>query len=117
MSDFLTCPNCKYEYAYSDGTQWHCPDCGHEWNAAEAAEESTEYKPDELVVKDANGNVLQNGDTVVVVKDLPVKGFLRSVKAGTKVKNIRLTDGDHNIDCTIGEFGAMALKSEFVKKA
>ncbi len=91
-----------------------CPECGHEWN---------EQLPDELtaekgiVVKDANGSVLQNGDSVIVLKTLPVKGHPQSVKAGTKVKNIRLVDGDHNIDCRIDGFGAMALKSEFVRKA
>jgi protein PhnA len=90
-----------------------CPDCNHEWNPEDSAEEiSTDN-----VVKDANGNPLQDGDTVVIVKDLPVKGAPKPIKAGTKVKNIRLTDGDHNIDCKIDGFGAMALKSEFVKKA
>lgn len=88
-----------------------CPECNHEWNPDEVAEN------DEDVVKDANGNVLQTGDSVVVIKDLPVKGASKSIKAGTKVKNIRLTDGDHNIDCKIDGFGSMALKSEFVKKA
>lgn len=86
-----------------------CPECGHEWNPDEVEETG-------LVVKDANGNVLQDGDTVIVVKNLPVKGASSPVKAGTKVKNIRLTEGDHNIDCKIDGFGAMALKSEFVKK-
>lgn len=88
-----------------------CPECGHEWNPEEEATE------DSNVVKDANGNVLQDGDAVVVIKDLPVKGAPKPVKAGTKVKNIRLTEGDHNIDCKINGFGSMALKSEFVKKA
>ena len=88
-----------------------CPECGHEWNPGEPSEQDSE------AIKDANGNVLQDGDTVVVVKDLPVKGAPKPVKAGTKVKNIRLTDGDHNIDCKIDGFGSMALKSEFVKKA
>lgn len=86
-----------------------CPECGHEWNPDEVEETG-------LVVKDANGNVLQDGDTVIVVKNLPVKGASGPVKAGTKVKNIRLSEGDHNIDCKIDGFGAMALKSEFVKK-
>lgn len=86
-----------------------CPECGHEWNPDEVEETG-------LVVKDANGNALQDGDTVIVVKNLPVKGASGPVKAGTKVKNIRLTEGDHNIDCKIDGFGAMALKSEFVKK-
>lgn len=87
-----------------------CPECEHEWNP----EDET---ADENVIKDSNGNVLQDGDSVVVIKDLPVKGMPKPVKAGTKVKNIRLKDGDHNIDCKIDGFGAMALKSEFVKKA
>ncbi|MDA0678532.1 MAG: zinc ribbon domain-containing protein YjdM, partial [Bacteroidetes bacterium] len=87
-----------------------CPECGHEWS-----DEETEEK--QSVVKDANGNNLENGDTVVVIKDLPVKGAPKPVKAVTKVKNIRLTDGDHNIDCKIDGFGSMALKSEFVRKA
>jgi protein PhnA len=91
-----------------------CPECGHEWSATDASKESIEAE--EAVVKDANGNILQNGDTVSIVKDLPVKGAPKAIKAGTKVKNIRLVDGDHNIDCKIDGFGAMALKSEFVKK-
>lgn len=90
---------------------YSCPECGHEWNAQEAAAQETGSE-----VKDSMGQVLQNGDTVMVIKDLPVKGAPKSVKAGTKVKNIRLTDGDHNISCKIDGFGAMALKSEFVKK-
>lgn len=89
-----------------------CPECSHEWNPEELEEEE-----DKMAVKDANGNVLVDGDTVVVIKNLPVKGAPKPVKAGTKVKNIRLTDGDHNIDCKIDGFGSMALKSEFVKKA
>jgi len=88
-----------------------CPECGHEWNPEEVLTEEA------LIVKDANGNVLENGDSVVVIKDLPVKGTSKSIKAGTKVKNIRLTEGDHNIDCKIDGFGSMALKSEFVRKA
>lgn len=88
-----------------------CPECGHEWNPKEEADKQNTQ------VLDANGNELQDGDTVVVVKNLPVKGAPKPVKAGTKVKNIRLTDGDHNISCKIDGFGAMALKSGFVKKA
>jgi protein PhnA len=88
-----------------------CPECGHEWNPDIIADQ-----PEEFVVKDANGNILQNGDTVVTIKNLPVKGSSQSIKAGTKVRNIRLVDSDHNIDCKIDGFGAMALKSEFVKK-
>lgn len=93
-----------------------CPECGHEWNPG--AETSTPIEEaDSSVVKDANGTVLQDGDTVVLVKDLPVKGASKALKAGTKVKNIKLTDGDHNIDCKIEGFGAMALKSIYVKKS
>ena len=91
---------------------WACPECGHEWNPDDIATENAGP-----IIKDANGNPLQDGDTVVVLKNLPVKGASHPIKAGTKVKNIRLTDGDHNIDCKIDGFGAMALKSEFVKKA
>ena len=89
-----------------------CPECGHEWNPEEKTDE-----PAGLVVKDANGNLLADGDTVIIVKNLPVKGAAKPIKVGTKVKNIRLVEGDHNIDCKIDGFGAMALKSEFVKKA
>lgn len=92
-----------------------CPECGHEWNPNEPGEATAEA-PDSPAVKDANGNVLQDGDTVVLIKDLPVKGSSKAIKAGTKVKNIRLTNGDHNIDCKIEGFGAMALKSIFVRK-
>ena len=89
-----------------------CPECGHEWNPNEP-----EVAEEGFVVKDANGNILQNGDSVVTIKNLPVRGTAQSIKAGTKVRNIRLVDSDHNIDCKIDGFGAMALKSEFVKKA
>jgi protein PhnA len=92
-----------------------CPECGHEWSPSESIEVVAE-EIDSSVVKDANGNVLQDGDTVVLIKDLPVKGASKAIKAGTKVKNIKLTSGDHNIDCKIEGFGAMALKSIFVKK-
>lgn len=95
-----------------------CPECGHEWSAEEAAAENEAAAVSgEFEVKDVNGNVLQNGDDVIVIKDLPVKGAPRPVKAGTKVRNIRLVDSDHNIDCRIDGFGSMGLKSEFVKKA
>jgi protein PhnA len=94
-----------------------CPECGHEWNAEENTETTNRTEDvDPLAVKDANGNVLQDGDTVVLIKDLPVKGAPRPIKAGTKVKNIKLTTGDHNIDCKIEGFGAMALKSIYVRK-
>ena len=112
MSDEMKkCPLCESPYAYSSGEgKYTCPDCAHEWNLADVVDEFT------LIVKDANGNILQNGDAVMVLKDLPVKGSKSSIKSGTKVRNIRLTAGDHNIDCKIEGFGAMALKSEFVKK-
>ncbi len=94
-----------------------CPECGHEWSPEEQTETAVAADDvDSLVVKDANGNVLQDGDTVVLIKDLPVKGAAKSIKAGTKVKNIKLTTGDHNIDCKIDGFGAMALKSIYVRK-
>lgn len=106
------CPQCEFPYGYFNGKELYaCPECGHTWNPNEVAEEET------LLVKDANGNVLQDGDSVIVIKNLPVKGAASPIKAGTKVKNIRLTDGDHNIDCKINGFGSMGLKSEFVKKA
>jgi len=92
----------------------NCPECGHAWEGEEA---ETEAEAADDAVRDANGNVLLDGDSVVVIKDLPVKGALKPVKAGTKVKNIRLVDGDHNISCKIDGFGAMGLKSEFVRKA
>jgi protein PhnA len=94
-----------------------CPECGNEWNPEEVSGgASTAEVTDALLVKDANGNVLQDGDTVILIKDLPVKGASKSIKAGTKVKNIKLTDGDHNIDCKVDGFGAMALKSIYVRK-
>ena len=112
MAEFPPCPVCKSAFTYEMDALLVCPECGHEWNPAEnKAAENT------FVVKDCNGNMLQNGDTVVIIKNLPVKGASQSIKAGTKVKNIRLVDSDHNIDCKIDGFGAMSLKSEFVKKA
>lgn len=94
-----------------------CPECGHEWNPEEATEiAATAEDSNSGEVKDANGNVLHDGDTVILIKDLPVKGAPKPIKAGTKVKNIKLTDGDHNIDCRIDGFGAMALKSIYVRK-
>ena len=112
MSTLPACPNCGSEYTYEDGPGFVCPECGHEWSAV-AAETADAPR----VVKDAVGNILQDGDTVTVIKDLKVKGSSSSVKVGTKVKNIRLVEGDHDIDCKIDGFGAMQLKSEFVKKA
>lgn len=112
MSEFPPCPKCNCEYTYPMDNLLVCPECFHEWNPDMLSDEELAAQ-----VKDANGNVLQDGDDVVVIKDLPVKGAPKPVKAGTKVKNIRLTDGDHNIDCKIDGFGSMGLKSEFVRKA
>ena len=112
MDNLPNCPKCNSEYTYEDGNLLICPECAHEWNANSAAESNE----DELVVKDANGNILKDGDSVTIIKDLKVKGASSALKSGTKVKNIRLVDGDHNIDCKIDGFGAMSLKSEFVKK-
>ena len=110
MEQLPNCPKCNLEYTYEDGNLIVCPECSYQWNPNEESEE------DSNVVKDANGNILQDGDTVTVIKDLKIKGTSLVVKVGTKVKNIRLTDGDHNIDCKIDGIGAMGLKSEFVKK-
>lgn len=107
------CPECGSEYTYEDGVLLVCPECAHEWTL----EADTTNGEDEKVVKDANGNVLVDGDSVTVIKDLKIKGSSSVVKVGTKVKNIRLVDGDHNIDCKIDGIGPMQLKSEFVKKA
>lgn len=115
MSEFPACPKCNCEYTYPSDNMLVCPECFHEWNPSE--EVATESDDFTTKVIDSNGNELQDGDTVVVIKDLPVKGAPKAIKAGTKVKNIRLTDGDHNIDCKIDGFGSMALKSEFVRKA
>ena len=112
MSELPPCPKCGSEYAYQDRDLFICPECAHEWSGDESAAEEAG-----LVVRDSNGNLLSDGDTVTVIKDLKVKGSSSVVKVGTKVKNIRLVDGDHNIDCKIPGIGPMALKSEFVKKA
>ena len=112
MTSLPPCPRCQSTYTYEDGAQLVCPECGHEWSA-QAAEAAVE---EARVVKDAVGNVLQDGDTVTVIKDLKIKGSSLVVKVGTKVKNIRLADGDHDIDCKIDGIGAMGLKSEFVRK-
>lgn len=113
MSNLPACPKCQSPYTYEDGDNYVCPECAHEWSKTATAESEESAK----VVRDANGNVLQDGDTITVIKDLKVKGSSSVVKVGTKVKNIRLVDGDHDIDCKIDGFGAMKLKSEFVKKA
>ncbi|MBB3232826.1 zinc ribbon domain-containing protein YjdM [Halomonas stenophila] len=111
MNGMLACPECASEFTYDDGLQYVCPECGHEWS-----KEATSGEDDSPVVRDANGNVLADGDTVTVIKDLKIKGSSSVVKVGTKVKNIRLVDGDHDIDCRIDGIGAMKLKSAFVKK-
>jgi len=117
MPESSKCPNCQSLYAYPTGTSMMCPECGHEWNPDEVTEAvRPETGTESTIVKDANGNMLQDGDTVILVKDLPVKGASKSIKAGTKVKNIKLTTGDHNIDCKVDGFGAMALKSIYVRK-
>lgn len=112
MSTLPPCPQCGSEFTYEDGDRYVCPECAHEWpkTAAEPVEQTR-------VVRDANGNELHDGDTVTVIKDLKVKGSSLVVKVGTKVKNIRLVEGDHDIDCKIDGIGAMGLKSEFVRKA
>ncbi|MEQ1622926.1 MAG: zinc ribbon domain-containing protein YjdM [Methylococcales bacterium] len=112
MSDLPNCPKCGSEYAYQDGDLLICPECAHEWSPSSTSESGD----DSRVIKDANGNVLQDGDSITVIKDLKVKGTSLVVKVGTKVKNIRLVDGDHDIDCKIDGIGPMKLKSEFVKK-
>ncbi|ALS79084.1 MULTISPECIES: zinc ribbon domain-containing protein YjdM [Planococcus] len=113
MTTLPNCPNCNSEYTYEDGNLFVCPECAHEWNLAIEAEQDEKEK----IVKDANGTVLKDGDAVTVIKDLKVKGSSSTLKIGTKVKSIRLVDGDHDIDCKIDGFGPMKLKSEFVKKA
>lgn len=111
MANTPNCPQCNSEYAYEDRGLFVCPECAHEWSLEQTNNE------EEKVVKDANGNILNDGDTVTIIKDLKVKGSSSTLKIGTRVKNIRLVDGDHDIDCKIEGFGAMKLKSEFVKKA
>lgn len=112
MNILPSCPKCNSQYTYNDGLLFICPECAHEWTNA------TEEKipEDTLIIKDANGNTLQDGDTVTIIKNLKVKGSSLVVKVGTKVKNIRLVEGDHNIDCKIDGIGSMKLKSQFVKK-
>ena len=112
MTNLPKCPSCGSEYTYEDGELYVCPECAHEWSKTE--EESAE---NDRVVRDAFGNVLNDGDSVTVIKDLKVKGSTTVDKAGTKVKNIRIVSGDHDIDCRIDGIGAMQLKSEFVKKS
>jgi protein PhnA len=113
MSDLPKCPQCASEYTYENGDLYVCPECAHEWPIVAAAPSGDE---EARIIKDANGNILQDGDSVTVIKDLKVKGSSLVVKVGTKVKNIRLVEGDHDIDCKIDGIGAMGLKSEFVRK-
>ena len=114
MTSPTPCPHCSFEYPYEDGDSLVCSECSFKWNPQEMAR--AEESPAALVVKDAYGTELRDGDAVTIIKDLKVKGASSSLKVGTKVKNIRLVDGDHNIDCRIDGFGVMQLKSEFVKK-
>ncbi|MFK5984239.1 MAG: zinc ribbon domain-containing protein YjdM [Pseudomonadota bacterium] len=111
MSDLPHCPSCSSQYTYKDMNMYVCPECAHEWSK-QTEPETTNI----LVFKDSNGNILEDGDSISVIKDLKVKGSSATIKVGTKVKNIRLVEGDHNIDCKIDGIGAMKLKSEFVKK-
>ena len=113
MSEIPACPECSSPYGYHDGSLVVCPECGHEWAINAMAED----EEDASAVRDANGNILSDGDTVSLIKDLKVKGASLVLKVGTRVKNIRLVDGDHDIDCRIDGIGAMKLKSQFVKKA
>lgn len=113
MNELPNCPACASAFTYDDGLQYVCPECGHEWSKTASADAAD----DGPSVRDANGNALFDGDSVTVIKDLKVKGSSLVVKVGTKVKNIRLVDGDHDIDCKVDGIGPMKLKSEFVKKA
>ena len=108
--NYPNCPKCKSSYTYLDGENLVCPECAYEWQEQIEADEA------ELAVKDAHGNLLKDGDSVSIIKDLKIKGSSAVLKVGTKVKNIRLVDGDHPIDCKIDGFGPMKLKPEFVKK-
>ncbi len=112
MSALPQCPKCISEFTYEDGEMYVCPECAHEWPRTAAAESSDAPR----VVTDAHGSVLHDGDSVTVIKDLKIKGSSAVVKVGTKVRNIRLVEGDHDIDCKIDGIGAMQLKSQFVKK-
>ena len=116
MSELPPCPKCGSALPYEDGANLVCPECAHEWALAGAAAPAT-AEPERRVVRDANGNELADGDSVVVIKDLKVRGASAVVKVGTKVRNIRLVEGDHDIDCRVEGIGAMGLKSEFVRKA
>jgi protein PhnA len=115
MNTLPNCPKCNSEYTYQDGILYICPECAYEWSGEEAEKQDTSEVS--LIIKDAHGNLLSDGDTITVIKDLKIKGSSQVVKVGTKVKNIRLVNGDHNIDCKIEGIGPMKLKSEFVKKS
>ena len=115
MSENTPCPKCKSDLTYPDQKLIICTQCFHEWNPEDTKIETVTIIDGKIL--DSNGNELHDGDTVIVIKDLPVKGSSKPVKAGTKVKNIKLSDGDHNISCKVDGFGAMGLKSEFVRKA
>lgn len=112
MTNLPNCPKCSSAYTYEDNRILICPECTHEWTREVESGKSDDKK----IIKDAHGNILHDGDTVALIKDLKIKGSSSVIKAGTKVKNIRLVDEDHNIDCKIDGFGKMGLKSEFVKK-
>ena len=112
MINIPQCPQCSSEYIYETNGIFTCPECSHEWTK----NTELEMNDDKKIIKDAHGNILQNGDSVALIKDLKIKGSSSVIKAGTKVKNIQLVDEDHNIDCKIDGFGKMGLKSEFVKK-
>lgn len=112
MDALPNCPACKSEYTYEDGDNFVCPECAHEWPKAVTA-----AKEEQVVVRDANGNLLADGDNATVIKDLKIKGTSSVIKVGTKIKIIRLVEGDHDLDCKVDGHGAMMLKSEFVKKA
>ncbi len=112
----MNCPKCNSDLTYPNQELMVCTQCFHEWTPSEEVEEVEVANSSEIIL-DSNGNELKNGDSVIIIKDLPVKGAPKPLKAGTKVKNIKLTDGDHNISCKIDGFGSMALKSEFVRKA
>lgn len=116
MSETPSCPKCQSTFVYADGESWVCPECAHEWSQHQQAQTTTEEPA--FVVRDANGNKLEDGDSVTIIKNLPVKGAPQPIKVGTKVKSIRLVDSSdgHNISCKIEGFGSMALKSEFVRK-
>ncbi|MEY4615270.1 MAG: hypothetical protein RJB66_230 [Pseudomonadota bacterium] len=119
MSESMVCPKCSSTHVYADASLWICPECGNEWSQFVAESSTADSVVDDGLIRDANGNVLSDGDAVIVIKDLKVKGSSLVVKGGTKVKNIRLTDGGdgHDIACKIDGIGAMNLKSEFVRKA